>query len=126
VNSTEPELDGSHGKASLDDLTAQATVPNGDARPELSAENVAVLGLTEEGNIQAFTDEDKMFEELEDALHGHDDYAFAVYTGEDITGNGVAEQGLGVLAYDNGKGGTTVLFLEHVDTFQELVGPQLS
>src|SRR6185295_17904049 len=45
---------------------------NGD---ELSDDNVAILG--------AFSDQDEMFQELETALHGHDDYAFAVYSGED-------------------------------------------
>lgn len=63
-------------------------------------------------HVGTFTDAGALFTELGLALDGNDQYAFAVYTGVDITGDGVDEAGLGVLAYDmDGAGMTSVLYL---------------
>jgi hypothetical protein len=56
-----------------------------------------------------------LFNALSTALNGTVDYVFAVYSGADITGDGVAETNLGVLAYDvDGNGITSVLYMPGV------------
>jgi hypothetical protein len=76
---------------------------NGD---ELDDDNVAWLG--------SYTDEDKMLADLAEALHGEDDYAFAVLMQGEVE--------VGVLAYDDhGQGITALVYLPEVDSVQELV-----